>query len=140
MLYPSHLSALAALALALAAVLPAHATPTPPAAPAARDDVALSRAPAMVGGLWCGAGLLHEFTLEIAQQYQTVQGRLIRKNRIREITGRVEGAHVRTDPQRNETMELLAEGDQLRIVGATGVLALATGQAFKRAAGASCTP
>lgn len=139
MQYPALPSALAALALALAAALPARAASGTPAATTARDEVALRGAPATVGGVWCGVGLLHEFTLEIAQQVQTVHGRLIRKNRVREITGRVEGAHVRTDPQRNETMELLAEGDQLRIVSATGVLALATGQSFTRAAGASCT-
>ena len=36
-------------------------------------------------------------------------------------------------------MELLAQGNELRIVGATGVLALATGQFFTRAAGGSCS-
>jgi hypothetical protein len=94
---------------------------------------------ANVGGLWCGAGLLNEFTLEIVQQLQDVQGRLTRKARVREITGHVEGALVKTDPQRNESMELLAEGNSLRIVGATGLLALARGQSFTRAAGGSCT-
>jgi hypothetical protein len=94
---------------------------------------------ANVGGLWCGAGLLNEFTLEIVQQLQAVQGRLTRKARVREITGHVEGALVKTDPQRNESMELLAEGNSLRIVGATGLLALARGQSFTRAAGGSCT-
>jgi hypothetical protein len=92
-----------------------------------------------VGGLWCGAGLLHEFRLEIAQQAHRVEGRLIRKNRIREITGRVEGALLRTDTYRDEWMELQAEGDELRIVGATGILALAQGQFFTRAHGATCT-
>jgi hypothetical protein len=93
----------------------------------------------MVGGLWCGAGLLREFTLEIAQQYHEVEGRLIRKGRVREITGRVEGAMLKTDPQRNETMELLAQGNELRITAATGVLALARGQFFTRAVGGSCS-
>jgi hypothetical protein len=94
---------------------------------------------ANVGGLWCGAGLLNEFTLEIVQQLQAVQGRLARKARVREITGHVEGGLLKTDPQRNESMELLAEGDTLRIVEATGLLALARGQSFTRAAGGSCT-
>ena len=93
-----------------------------------------------VGGLWCGAGLLHEFTLEIAQHYQDVQGRLVRKARVREITGHVEGATVKTHAQRNETMELLAQGDELRIVAGTGLLGLARGQSFTRAVGGSCSP
>mgnify|MGYP001627356463 CR=1 FL=1 len=98
-----------------------------------------SAAPAPMGGLWCGAGLLRDFTLEIAQQYQQVQARLIRRGKVREITGRVDGAMLRTDPLRNETMELLAQGNELRIIGATGMLALAKGQSFTRAAGGSCT-
>lgn len=138
MLYPNRSAAVAALALALAgAPLLAQSAPSAPGvAPA--EQVALRGTPTLVGGLWCGAGLLRDFTLEIAQQAQDFQARLIRRGKVREITGRVEGARVRTDPQRNETMELLAEGDQLRIIGATGVLALARGQFFTRAAGASC--
>jgi hypothetical protein len=96
-------------------------------------------ATASVGGVWCGVGPLHEFTLEIVQHLQNVQGRLTRKARVREITGHVEGARVKTDPLRNETMELLAQGDALRVVDATGLLALARGQSFTRAAGGSCT-
>ena len=128
--------AAAAVLIALAAL--------PPAAQAdasAPQQLALRQAgTADVSGLWCGAGVLHEFTLEIVQQVQNVHGRLTRKARVREITGRVEGALVRTDPQREHTMELLAEGNELRIVGATGMLALARGQSFRRAAGGSCRP
>jgi hypothetical protein len=98
-----------------------------------------SAAPTPVGGIWCGAGLLRDFTLEIAQQYQQFDARLIRRGKVRQITGRLEGATLKTDPQRNESMELLAQGNELRITGATGVLALAKGQSFTRAAGASCT-
>lgn len=98
-----------------------------------------SAAPAPVGGMWCGAGLLRDFTLEIAQQTQQVNARLIRRGKVREISGRVEGRMVRTDPQRNETMELLAQGNELRITAATGMLALAKGQFFTRAAGGTCT-
>jgi hypothetical protein len=95
-------------------------------------------ATASIGGLWCGAGLLHEFTLEIAQQSTDVQARLVRKSRVREITGHVEGTRVKLDPQRDHTMELQAQGNELRIVTASGVLALATGQSFTRASGGSC--
>lgn len=95
--------------------------------------------PAHVAGLWCGAGLLHEFSLEIAQREQSVVGRLVRKDKIREITGRVEGDRLHTDTHRDHSMDLQVDGDALRITGATGVLALATGQFFTRAPGATCT-
>ena len=98
-----------------------------------------SAAPVPVGGMWCGAGLLRDFTLEIAQQTQQVNARLIRRGKVREITGHVEGRTLRTDPHRNETMELLAQGNELRITAATGALALAKGQFFTRAAGGTCT-
>lgn len=130
MLYPIRSTVAAALALAFAGAAGAN--------PAA-EQVALRGAPAVVGGLWCGAGLLRDFTLEVAQQYHNFEARLIRKNKIRQITGRVEGMRVRTDPQRNETMDLLVDGNELRITGATGVLSLAKGQFFTRAVGASCT-
>ena len=100
---------------------------------------AASAGPTTIGGLWCGAGALRDFTLEIAQQYQDVSARLIRRGKVREITGHVDGARVHVDPQRNHSMELLAQGNELRIIGASGVLALAKGQFFTRAAGGSCT-
>ena len=142
MQYPAFSVASAALALSLAGAPLAHAAAPSQAGAAAApgpEQLALRGTPATVGGTWCGAGLLREFTLEIAQHYQDFQARLIRKNKIREITGRVEGMRVRTDPHRNETMDLLVEGNELRIIGATGVLALAKGQFFTRAAGARCT-
>jgi hypothetical protein len=108
------------------------------ALPLAASAIPSSAGLASIGGLWCGAGLLHEFTLEIAQQSADVQARLVRKSRVREITGRVEGSRVVLDPQRDHTMELQAQGDELRIVNASGVLALATGQSFTRASGGSC--
>lgn len=108
-------------------------------APSAGEPVLLRNAPAAVGGLWCGAGLLRDFTLEIAQQVQRVEAKLKRRGKVREITGRLDGALLRTDPQRDQTMELLAQGNELRIVGATGALALTKGQFFTRAVGGSCT-
>lgn len=108
-------------------------------APAPATQVAMRQGAAPIGGLWCGAGLLHEFTLEIAQQVQDFRARLVRKGRVREITGHLEGARLIADPQRNHTMELLAQGNELRIIGASGVLALAKGQFFTRANGGSCT-
>jgi hypothetical protein len=127
-------AAFAAAALAIAA-LPLAVNATPAMSP---EHVAVRQGTANVGGLWCGAGLLREFTLEIAQHYQDVQARLVRKARVREITGHVQGALVKTDPQRDHTMELLAQGNELRIVGASGMLAMAKGQFFTRATGGSC--
>ena len=98
-----------------------------------------ARAPVMVAGLWCGSGLLHSYMLEIAQEYQRVEARLIRRGRVHELTGRMEGPVLRADPQRDHTMELLAQGNELRIIGASGLLALAKGQSFIRAVGGSCT-
>lgn len=123
---------LATTALAFALPLASQA-----ALAAAEQQVALRSA--TVGGLWCGAGLLAGFSLDIAQQYQRLQARLVRKNRVREITGRVEGSRVITDPHRDHTMELVALGNELRIVDATGKLALTKGLSFTRAVGGSCT-
>src|SRR4051812_46513621 len=104
----SRLAASAALLLALAG----HAVAAEHAGSESQPTVAARGTPARVGGLWCGMGLLNEFTLEIAQRYHDFEARLIRKGRVREITGHVEGARLRTDPQRNETLELEALGDQ----------------------------
>ena len=119
------LLACAAASAALASSEAAEAVPT--------------RAPVMVAGLWCGSGLLHSYMLDIAQEYQRVEARLIRRGRVHELTGHMEGPVLRADPQRDHTMELLAQGNQLRIIGANGLLALAKGQFFTRAVGGSCT-
>lgn len=103
----------------------------------ARDAPPQAR-PAPIGGLWCGVGLLHEFSLEISQQQQQFDARLARKGRVREVTGRIEGSTLRTDPQRNVSLVLQAVGNQLRILDGTGQFALARGQAFARAPGDSC--
>ncbi len=133
MLYSRRLAT--AAVLFAASLLPLAAQSASPAT----EPVALLHAPAPVDGLWCGAGLLAGFTLDIAQQYQQIEARLIRKGRVREITGHMEGAVLHTDPQRDHTMELLAAGNELRIVDATGKLALTRGQFFTRAVGGSCT-
>ena len=126
-----------AAALLAASLLPLGADL---ASAAQTEPVAMRHAPARVGGLWCGAGLLAGFSLDIAQQYQQFDARLIRKGQVRrEITGHMEGTLMRTDPQRDHTMELVAAGDELRIINGTGQLALAKGQTFTRAVGGSCT-
>jgi hypothetical protein len=125
--------------LRAAAVLVASASALPLGASATMTPVAGRSVPITVGGLWCGAGLLRDFTLDIAQHFDLIEARLVRKGRVREITGRIDGSILRADPQRNHTMELQALGNELRIVAGSGPLALARGQSFTRATGGSCT-
>ena len=127
--------------VALAAVVSAAAvSPAASASTSLQGPQSLpTRAPVTVAGLWCGAGLLHNYVLDIAQQYQQVEARLIKRGRVHELTGHMDGPVLRADPQRDHTMELLAEGNELRIIGASGALALARGQFFTRAVGGSCT-
>jgi hypothetical protein len=96
-------------------------------------------APAQVDGTWCGIGLLHEFTLQIKQQSQAFDARLSRKNKVREITGQIQGNTLITDPQRNVVLVLKAINDELRITQGTGQFALAQGQGFARARSGSCS-
>ena len=95
--------------------------------------------PAQVEGTWCGIGLLHEFTLQINQQSQAFDARLSRKNKVREITGQIQGNTLITDPQRNVVLVLKAMNDELRITQGTGQFALAQGQGFARARSGSCS-
>jgi SAM-dependent methyltransferase len=96
--------------------------------------------PAQVGGLWCGAGPLKDFSLQIAQRYQEFEGALTRRDRTRKVSGKIQGATVRTEAHRNGSLVLAASGNELRVTGGEGPLALLRGQAFQRASGASCAP
>ncbi|MHB1122374.1 MAG: hypothetical protein ACYC0T_06570 [Ramlibacter sp.] len=90
-------------------------------------------------GLWCGTGLLHEFSLQLSQQQQDVQGTLVRRERRRELEGRVEGATLHTQATRHGSLVLERAGDKLRVTGGDGLLAMARGATFQRASGAACT-
>ena len=90
--------------------------------------------PARVEGLWCGTGLLREFSLQLSQRYQQVNGSLARRDRARAIEGRIEGTTVRTQATRHGSLVLALVGDELSITGGEGTLALARGAAFRRAA------
>ena len=107
----------------------------PLAGPAA---AARSAPPPKVDGLWCGNGLLYEFRLQLTQQADAVQGTLQRKHRVRTIAGRLDGTTLHTETHKNGSLVLELEGDELRITGGDGPLALTTGQSFARARGASC--
>lgn len=95
--------------------------------------------PARIDGLWCGNGLLHEFSIAISQRFQEVDARLARRDRVRQVSGRIEGNVLRTEEHRNGSLVLEAHGEELRVTDGTGPLALTRGQSFRRAANGSCT-
>jgi hypothetical protein len=127
--WPRFLLPVAAVALATAAAAQPAAGPV---APRSHNTVAA------FDGLWCGTGLLHEFSLRLTQQHEDVQGTLVRRDRVREIEGRVEGALLRTQSTKVGSLVLERAGDELRITGGDGVIALARGATFQRAAGNGC--
>jgi hypothetical protein len=94
--------------------------------------------PAQVEGLWCGTGPLSEFSLRLSQRYQEVQGSLARRDRVRSIEGRVEGATLRTQATRHGSLVLEMAGDELKVIDGEGALVLARGTAFQRANGSAC--
>ncbi len=95
--------------------------------------------PAKVDGLWCGSGPLREFSLRLTQQYQQVEGELVRRGRVRTIEGRVEGNVLRTEATKVGALVLEREGEELKVTGGDGALALVRGTSFKRSEGSSCT-
>jgi hypothetical protein len=94
--------------------------------------------PARFEGQWCGTGPIHEFSLRLSQEHQQVQGRLVRRERERVIEGRIEGATLRTQATRIGSLVLERHGDELRVTGGDGPLALAQGATFRRANGGDC--
>jgi hypothetical protein len=84
-------------------------------------------------GLWCGTGLLHEFSLSLkGHGSREVDGRLMRRDRVREMRGSIEGNRLRTSATRYGSLVLEAAGGELRIAGGDGPLALASGAIFRR--------
>ncbi|MBA2964056.1 MULTISPECIES: SAM-dependent methyltransferase [Ramlibacter] len=94
--------------------------------------------PAQVGGLWCGSGPLHEFSLRLKQEHQEVEGELLRRDRARTIQGRMEGNVLRTESTRVGALVLELEGGKLKVIDGDGPLALVRGQAFTRVDAPSC--
>jgi len=95
--------------------------------------------PAGIDGLWCGAGLLHEFRLDLTQlSAEEVSGTLSRKQRRRELRGRLEGKLLHTQTTKVGSLVLELDAGQLRIVGGDGPLALAQGQGFIRSVAPDC--
>lgn len=124
-----------ALFAAAAALLSAAQAQQPPAALVRLEPARV----AAFDGLWCGTGLLHEFSLRLTQQQQDVQGTLARRDRVREIEGRVDGGTLRTQNTKVGSLVLERAGDELRITGGEGPIALARGATFQRAAAGSCS-
>jgi hypothetical protein len=127
-------------ALLSAAVLSAAALAQSAAAPS-RDGAANADAPTTVAefdGLWCGTGLLHEFSLRLRQRREDVLGTLVRRDKVREIEGRVRGTVLHTQNTKIGSLLLERAGDVLRITGGDGIIALARGATFQRAPGSAC--
>lgn len=104
----------------------------------ARADAQRDATVAAFDGLWCGTGLLQEFSLHLSQQQQEVQGTLVRRERRRELEGRVDGATLHTQATRHGSLVLERAGNELRVTGGDGLLAMARGATFQRASGAAC--
>lgn len=126
-LRPACLSLL--LALGAASGAPAG---QPAAAPRPAPDTGFD-------GLWCGTGLLRDFSLELSQRRQDVQGTLVRRERRRALEGRIEGGTLHTQATRHGSLVLERAGDELRVADGEGPLALVRGASFQRASGASCS-
>lgn len=94
--------------------------------------------PAKVEGLWCPHPLLGQGTLELAQKFQEVQGKLTRRGRVREGTGRIDGRMLHLETRGDRRMVLEIAGDQLRATGRTDYPALNGAAVFTRARGGSC--
>lgn len=95
--------------------------------------------PARVDGLWCGSGLLKGTSIRLTQKYQTFTGTLVRRDRTRELQGRIAGTQLRAPAGRYGELVLEAAGDALRIADGQGEMALARGQTFARTSAASCS-
>lgn len=128
----SHRLTLFACALALGTACAAHANGDGAAG-------AGPLAPAQVAGLWCGDGLLHEFSLRLNQREEQVEGELLRKGRSRSIEGRIEGQVLRTESTKVGALVLEKQGDELRVKGGEGPIALARGTSFRRSEAATCS-
>ena len=117
---------------AAAAASAATAASTP------RAGAASAAASGGVNGLWCGSGPLRDYSLRLAQRQQDVEGELARPGRSRTIEGRIEGNVLRTQSTKVGALVLEHKGDELKITGGDGPIALARGQVFRRSASGTC--
>lgn len=94
--------------------------------------------PARVDGLWCPHPLMGPGALELTQKFQEVDGKLTRRGRTREGTGRVEGRILRLETKGDRRLDLEVAGDTLRAVGRTDYPVLNGQPLFTRASGGRC--
>jgi len=95
--------------------------------------------PARVDGLWCAGGLLRGASIRLKQKYQTFEGTLGWRDRTRDLAGTINGTELRVPAGSSGELVLQATENALRLTTAQGNLALAQGQSFTRATGASCS-
>jgi SAM-dependent methyltransferase len=94
--------------------------------------------PARVEGLWCGTALLSDFSLRLKQRFQEVEGTLTRKQRVREVHGKLDGNKLQTEKVRNGSLLLSVDGERMRIVDGEGPLMLTRGGIFVKSLGSKC--
>ena len=103
--------------------------------------------PAQVAGLWCGAGELRNFSVELTQSFQQFDGALRRqvgrRQQVRRLSGHIAGAVLKaasptaaTSVAAQLTLEL--QGDTLHLTGADSDLAELRGMTMRRAADGRC--
>ena len=95
--------------------------------------------PARVDGLWCAVGLLKGASFRLTQKYQTFEGVLAWRDRTRYVSGTIKGTELRVPAGNSGELVLQAVGETMRITSAQGGMALAQGQTFTRAVGATCS-
>jgi hypothetical protein len=110
-----------------------------PGAPTAEAPPAPAASVSLVNGLWCGSGPLHEFSLRLTQRQQDVEGELVRRGKARTIEGRIDGGVLRTQSTKVGALVLEHKGDELKVTGGDGPIALARGQVFRRTDAGTCS-
>jgi hypothetical protein len=99
--------------------------------------------PARVAGLWCGAGALRSFSIELAQSFQKFQGTLRRQvggqTQARELTGQITGAVLQARSGAAALLTIELQGDALRVTGADSSLSALRGLSLRRAVDGRCS-
>jgi SAM-dependent methyltransferase len=80
------------------------------------SKVHLWTVPARVDGLWCPHPLLGPGTLELTQKYQQVDGKLTRRGRLQQRSGRMQGRELHLDT-RDGLVVLEVAGEALQVAG-----------------------
>jgi SAM-dependent methyltransferase len=81
------------------------------------SKVHLWTVPAPVEGLWCPHPLMGPGTLELSQKYQEVEGKLTRRGRVQQRSGRMQGRELHLET-RDGPVVLEFAGEALQVAGA----------------------